>query len=422
MLPETISNNLASLQPNRVRYTMSVIIEFDPEGNPVATEWFRAAIRSAHRFHYEEIDDYLENDRPWKRKLSPDVFALVRDMHTLAMLLRRKRLARGAIELHLPEVKIELDDEGRVSGASVQQNTESHQIIEEFMLAANEAVARKLAIDHSLHVLRRIHEPPSPLKLRQLTEFVQALGLPCESLESRFEIKRLIEQTAGRPESAAVNVTVLRSMQKAVYSPRDVGHYALNSDYYCHFTSPIRRYPDLVTHRMVGSLLDGRKPANDFQQLTELGIQCSELEQRAERAERDLVRLKLLNYLVDKIGLEMTAVATGIEAIGVFALCDQLPVDGLIPIDSLPRDRYHLDRTSRSLTGHRAGHTFRIGDRLTVRVARVDPDRRELEFELVHRLTTRRPARGSAKAKKSAKPRPSNRDLAKAKRKSRRHR
>jgi ribonuclease R len=211
-------------------------------------------------------------------------------------------------------------------------------------------------------------------------------------------------------------------MQKAVYSPRDVGHYALNSDYYCHFTSPIRRYPDLVIHRMVGGLLDGRKPVNDFQQLTLLGNHCSELEQRAERSERDLVRLKLLNYLSDKIGMEMTAVATGVEAIGVFALCDQLPVDGLIPLDALPRDRYHLDRTSRSLTGHGAGNTFRIGDRLTVRVAHVDPDRRELELELVHRMATRRRASGKLNAKRPAKRTTSKRAIAKSKRKLRRHR
>jgi ribonuclease R len=423
MLPETISNNLASLQPGRLRYTLSAVIEFDPAGRPVGADWFRGAIRSAHRFTYEEIDDYLANERAWKSKLSPAVFELVRDMHTLAMILRRKRLKHGAIELHLPEVKIDLDDDGRVSGATLQQNTESHQIIEEFMLAANEAVARKLAVDHSLNLLRRIHEPPSPLKLRQLTEFVQSLGLSCDSLESRFEIKRLIEQTAGRPESAAVNVTVLRSMQKAVYSPRDVGHYALNSDYYCHFTSPIRRYPDLVIHRMVGDLIDERRPVDDFQQLTQVGNQCSELEQRAERAERDLIRLKLLNYLAERVGMEMSAVVTGVEAIGLFALCDQLPVDGLIPVGSLPRDRYHFDRASRSLTGHRAGHSFRTGDQISVRVALVDPDRRELELELVERHPPRRPREKSgrpAKIRKSAKP--SRRKVSKARRKRRRRR
>ncbi len=422
MLPETISNNLASLQPDRLRYTMSMVIEFDSEGRQVATDWHRGAIRSAHRFTYEDIDDYLLNEKAWKSKLSPQVFELVRDMHTLAMKLRRRRLDRGAIELHLPEVKIDLDDEGRVSGATIRKNTESHQMIEEFMLSANEAVARKLAVDHSFNVLRRIHEPPSPLKLRQLTEFVQALGLQCESLESRFEIKRLIEQTIDRPESAAINVTVLRSMQKAIYSPRDIGHYALNSDYYCHFTSPIRRYPDLVIHRMVGDMLDGRRPVDDFQQLTQLGNQCSDLEQRAERAERDLVRLKLLNYLADKVGMEMSAVITGVEAIGLFALCQTLPIDGLIPVNALPHDRYHFDRTSRSLTGHKAGNTFRIGDRVSVRIAMVDPDRRELELELIAKTTPRRGAAKSPRERpgKKAKGKPSHRENSKSNRKKKR--
>ncbi len=386
MLPEVISNNLASLQPDRVRYTMSVLIEYDPNGHFVRSELHRGAIRSAHRFNYEEIDEYLADDKPWKKRLSADVFCLLRDMHALAMILRAKRMRQGSIELTIPDVKILLDDDGRVRGAEIEKNTESHQLIEEFMLAANESVARRLAVDESLNLMRRIHEAPSPLKLRQLTEFVAALGLKSNSLESRFEIKRLIEETAGTPESAAVNVSVLRSMQKAIYSPREIGHYALNSDYYCHFTSPIRRYPDLVIHRMVGDVLDGKRPRDDFADLERLGQQCSELEQRAERAERDLIRLKLLNYLADKVGTTFDATVTGVEAVGLYCLCEPLPVDGLIPVDMLPRDRYYFDRTARALTGHRTGNSFRIGDRLRVKVALVDPDRRDLELELVGRL------------------------------------
>ncbi len=386
MLPEIISNNLASLQPDRIRYTMSVVIEFDPAGHFIASTMHRGAIRSAHRFNYEEIDDYLADDGPWRKKLAPDVFRLVREMHTLAMLLRKKRVSGGSIELTVPDVRILLDDDGKVRGAEIERNTESHQMIEEFMLAANEAVARRLAVDESLNLMRRIHEAPSPLKLRQLTDFISALGIKTRSLESRFEIKRLIEQSVDRPESTAINVAVLRSMQKAIYSPRDIGHYALNSDYYCHFTSPIRRYPDLVIHRMVGDLIVGKRPRDDFGFLERLGQHCSELEQRAEKAERDLIRLKLLNYLMDKLGTTFDAIVTGVEASGLYCLCDPLPVDGFLPVDMLPRDRYFFDRGARALTGHRTGNAFRIGDRLRVRVALVDPDRRELELELVQRL------------------------------------
>ena len=386
MLPEIISNNLASLQPDRVRYTMSVEIEFDPQGHFVASTFHRGAIRSAHRFNYEEIDEYLADDRPWRSRLKPDVFRLVREMHTLAMLLRKKRVSGGSIELTVPDVQILLDEDGKVRGAEIEKNTESHQMIEEFMLAANEAVARRLAVDESLNLMRRIHEAPSPLKLKQLTDFISALGIKTRGLESRFEIKRLIEQSIDRPESTAINVAVLRSMQKAIYSPRDIGHYALNSDYYCHFTSPIRRYPDLVIHRMIGDLIDGKRPRDDFGQLERLGQHCSELEQRAEKAERDLIRLKLLNYLADKLGTTFDAVVTGVEANGIYCLCHPLPVDGFIPVDMLPRDRYFFDRGARSLTGHRTGNAYRIGDRLRVRVALVDPDKRDLELELVKRL------------------------------------
>ena len=168
MLPEVISNNLASLQPNRVRYCMTALIEFTDEGVPIGTELHRGAIKSAHRFTYEDVDEYLENDKPWKKKLTPEVFQIVRDMHTLAMKLRKRRMDRGAINLVLPEVRIDLDDDGKVCGAHTEDNTESHQVIEEFMLSANEAVAQRLE-DEKLFLIRRIHESPTEKKLQELT-------------------------------------------------------------------------------------------------------------------------------------------------------------------------------------------------------------------------------------------------------------
>jgi ribonuclease R len=392
MLPELISNNLASLQPHRIRYCLSAIVEFDSQGVPISTELFRGAIKSAHRFTYEEIDDYLANDRPWKKKLSPAVFSLVRQMHSLAMILRKRRLNRGAIELTLPEIEIELDEDGRVNGAHVQENTESHQIIEEFMLAANEAVARTLA-DQGLNFLRRIHEPPSPAKLKELTRFMRQIGIPCESLESRFEIKRIAEESSDLPEAKAIHFSILRSMQKAVYSPREVGHYALNSDAYCHFTSPIRRYPDLLIHRMVCDLIDDKKSDSNFDRLVALGNHCSRLEQRAESAERELIKLKLLNYLSTRIGEEMSAVITGVEPFGLFVQGIKLPAEGLVPIANLPDDHYHFDRAGRTLSGYHSRHQFRLGDLVEVRIAHVDVNRRELEFLLIDKGGGRRNSR-----------------------------
>ena len=403
MLPEIISNNLASLQPNRVRYCMTAEIEFTEDGAPVATELHRGAIKSCHRFNYEEIDDYLENDKPWRAKLTPPVFTLVRNMHTLAMKLRRRRMERGSLDLALPEVVIDLDDDGKVCGAHTSENTESHQIIEEFMLAANEAVAQRL-VDEELFLMRRIHESPSEPKLRELTKFVRTMGVECENLQDRFELKRIISETAQLPEAFAIHFAILRSMQKAIYSPREIGHFALASDAYCHFTSPIRRYPDLVIHRMVGELIDGKKPNASFDRLAALGDHCSDLERRAEQAERELKKLKLLNYLADRIGEEMEAVITGVESYGLFAQGVEIPAEGLVPLKRLPPDRYEFDRTGRTLMGFRPNNQFRLGDRVRIRVAMVDLDQRQLEFDLVTKQKGQPPRqfrKGESRSQKS---------------------
>ncbi len=382
MLPEIISNNLASLQPNRLRYTMSALMELNAHGMPIHTELHRGVIKSVHRFTYEEVDDYLANDRPWKKKLTPAVFELVRNMHSLAMNIRKRRLDGGAINLVLPEVRIDLDENGRVAGAHAEENTESHQVIEEFMLAANIAVARWLA-DQKLNLLRRVHPTPGETKLSELTEFVKGLGLKVDNLQNRFELKRIVEQSEDSPQQHALHYAVLRSMAKAVYSPEDLGHYALNADLYCHFTSPIRRYPDLVIHRMVGDLLDRKKPDSNFDRLVAVGKHCSQREKRAADAERELVKLKLMNFLVDKIGQKMHARITGVESFGVFAQGVEIPAEGLIPLAKLPIDNYQYDRAARTLTGFKKDNRFRLGDLIEIKVSFVNPDRRILEFELI---------------------------------------
>ena len=320
------------------------------------------------------------------------------------MLLRRRRIRHGSLVLTMPEVKIELDSDGRVTGAHVVEDTESHQVIEEFMLAANEAVAELLR-DKGLPFLRRVHESPSPHKLRALTEFVRELGLPVTGLHDRFELQQLLNTVATLPEQHAVNYAVLRAMQRAVYSPKEEGHYALASDCYCHFTSPIRRYPDLHIHRLLDELIRGRKPRSHLGELVVLGQHCSDREQRADAAERDLTRLKLLAYLSDQIGLQMDALVTGVENFGLFVQGVDLPAEGLIRTESLADDYYTFDRATHSLTGRRFGNRYRLGDRLRVVVTRVDPLRRELDFRLLRRDeeqqdALRFKARGGGKRKK----------------------
>ncbi len=402
MLPEIISNNLASLQPDKVRYAMTALIEFGEDGLPIGADVFKSAIKSCRRFTYEEVDDYLSkkqlvekgsllHGKPGKlpEGLTPEVDRLLGEMFELAMALRKRRFERGALELSMPEVEIDLDKDGRVAGAHVAQNTESHQMIEEFMLAANEAVARRLA-DQGLLFLRRIHASPDPRKSRALTEFVKSLGFKVDNLQDRFELQEMLEGVKGDPRQHAVNFATLRSMQKAVYSPDDEGHYALASDCYCHFTSPIRRYPDLTVHRLIDAMNrhaagDGPKPVNEAATLIAKGDHCSEREGRAAKAERELKKVKLLNYLSDKIGTEFEGVITGVEKFGIFVMGRDLPAEGFIHITALGDDYYTHERSTHSIVGRRSGNAFRLGDPVRVAVATVDVDSRELDLRYLGR-------------------------------------
>ncbi len=384
MLPELISNGLASLQPGKLRYTKTAYLEFADDGLRLSSEFHSAVIKSRRRLAYEQVDEFLADPEPWRRKWGGEVCDLLGRMRELAAILRRRRMARGALELAMPEVKVELDRQGRVSGARVVENTESHKIIEEFMLAANEAVAEMLR-DRGFQFLRRIHPAPNPRKLAALGEFVAELGLPHRGLESRFTLQRLLNDVLGLPQQNAVHYAALRSLPRAVYSPKEEEHFALASPCYCHFTSPIRRYPDLTIHRLVEAVLSGKRPRSDVGELTLSGEHCSDREQRAEAAERELTKLKLLSYLSDRIGEEMEAVITGVESFGLFVQGVRLPAEGLIHADSLQDDYYRFDRAAHSLFGRRSENQFRLGDVVQVAVARVDLERRELDFRLLGR-------------------------------------
>ena len=396
MLPEVISNNLASLQPNKVRYAMTAVIEFTPEGQRVATDVYKSAIKSCRRFTYEEVDQFLADRSGWKQKLKPKVHELLGRMHELAMMLRKRRMKRGSLELAMPEMTIDLDKKGQVTGAHLEENTESHQMIEEFMLAANEAVAEML-FDKGLLFLRRVHGAPDPRKLKALNNFVKDLGLQAGNLESRFALQDLLNDVRGDSREHAVNYSVLRSMQRAIYSPEEEGHFALASDCYCHFTSPIRRYPDLTIHRLIDAINRGKPPEQHFGELLTLGDHCSEREQRATAAERELNKVKLLLYLQDKVGTKLEGVVTGVESYGLFVMGTELPAEGFVHITSLSDDYYKFDKSGHVIKGFRSGNTYRLGDMVTVAVASVDVERRELDFRLLGK-------KGGSKAKPGRKP------------------
>lgn len=381
MLPEIISNHLASLQPHKNRLTKTVLIEMDDAGTVLHTEVFNSVIHNHQRLTYEQVDQFLADREDWKKRLKPEIHQLLADMHELAMTLRRRRLTQGALELSLPEVKIDLDRSGKVKGAHLQLHTESHQIIEEFMLAANQAVATWLD-DMKIPFLRRAHPMPELRKLRRLHEFLEDLGISFKNIEDRFELQKIIESVRGDTMEYAVNYAILKSMSKAIYQPQPERHYALDMTHYCHFTSPIRRYPDLTVHRTVQRIIDKQNPVEPLPVLIRLGQQCSDAEQNAEFAERELIKVKLLHFLSRRIGQSLEGVITSVNAEGFNVRGTQLPAEGFVTVHSLPADRYRYERHGHALVGNKANNQFRLGDLVRVAVDHVDLPRRVLMFRL----------------------------------------
>jgi ribonuclease R len=422
MFPEIISNSLASLQQDRVRYVKTALIDFTPAGQKTSVRFANGAIRVSKRFTYEQVSKILKDHEahgrvarsesstgvglasdavprssktqgvPPSKRADSEVVDLLLRMRELAMILRKRRIRRGALELNMPEVELEYDGQGRVSGAHFLQHDVSHQIIEEFMLAANEAVAEHLAgrgDDNSSSVpfLRRVHPRPEPNKLKAFADFARSLGYKMESELDRFALQRVLERSASRPEVYAVHYALLRSLKQAVYSPEEEGHYALASDNYCHFTSPIRRYPDLTVHRLLERTIrrdsiKGARVRGDVTELAALGEHCSKTERRADMAERELIKVKLLAYLSERVGLEMEVVITGVADYGFFGQAEDLPIEGLVHVSTLTEDYYDYDERTHSLIGRRTRRRYRLGDKVKVQVVRVDLQRRQLDFRV----------------------------------------
>jgi ribonuclease R len=378
MFPEVISNSLASLQQGRVRYVKSALMDFTPSGQRTESQFVNAAIRVSKRFTYEQVSAILADPDKPRAGLEPEVRGLLVRMRDLAMILHRRRQKRGALELNMPETELEYDAEGRVSGAHFAVHDISHQIIEEFMLAANEAVAEHLA-DLGIGFLRRVHPAPEPTKLEAFALFARSLGYKVDKHVDRFTLQRILEKSADKPDVYAVHYALLRSLKQAVYSPEEE-HYALASPNYCHFTSPIRRYPDLTVHRLLGRWLATGRAGSDEAELAALGEHCSKMERRAEMAERELIKIKLLDFLSRRVGMQLQALITGVADYGFFAQAEQLPVEGRVHISTLTDDYYYFDESTHSLIGRRTKRRYRLGDKIKVQVVRVDLQRRQLDF------------------------------------------
>ena len=355
-------------------------MEFNAEGIRTGLSFAASAIKVDHRFSYEQAFKVMKETEAAHEGVTPEIAKMLGEMLELAQILRRRRFEHGGLELDMPAVEVDLGDQGEVVGAHLASNDESHQVIEDFMLAANEAVAtfltekqcrlspadpRRPRADQAGRV-RRIRPKPGPGDRKP---------------QSRFDLQRILMETAGKPEEYAVHYGVLRSLKQAIYSPDAEGHFALASENYCHFTSPIRRYPDLQVHRQLTTLLEGKRPKSDHDELAVLADHCTKTERRAGGgAEREIVKIKLLTYLESRIGESFQAIIIGVEDFGLFCRIVDLPVDGLVHITSLADDYYYLEFETHTLIGRRSGRRYRLGDRIEVRITRIDIDRRELDL------------------------------------------
>ena len=391
MLPERLSNGLCSLNPRVDRLVLSAILEIDATGRVTGADFVKGVIRSAERMTYTEVARLVEgtSDPGDARRYGP-LLEDFRSMAELAALLRRRREARGSIDFDLPDADVVLDDEGLVVGIVPESRNVAHRLIEEFMLAANEAVARKLLFAKQ-PAIYRVHDRPDPDRLVELKEVLETFGYElkgdlAEVPPSAFQ--KLLSAIEGKPEERLLHDLLLRAQRKAVYAEDCRGHYALAAPYYCHFTSPIRRYPDLIVHRQLSRLLAFGRPvaAADFegmnQRMAEIAKTSSDRERRAEAAERESLLWKKIVFMRDKVGREFDAFATGVTSFGVFVTLKDYFVEGLVPISALGNDFFVYEEAQHRLKGRSSGKTFRLGDAVRVRLEAIDEVRRRLDFRL----------------------------------------
>jgi ribonuclease R len=377
MLPEELSNGICSLRPGEDRLVKVVRMEFDARGHQMATSFHDGVIRSAARLTYTQAREALVDRDPAVREALGDLVEPLERAEALARLLMGRRRRRGAIDFDLPEAEVVLDLRGRPEQILRAERSIAHQMIEEFMLAANEAVARELA-RRKLGFLHRVHEPPTAESVTELARFLEGFGLRLRVEDGRATPKAfaaVLEQAKGRPEERLVNTILLRSMQQARYAAEALGHFGLATDCYTHFTSPIRRYPDLVVHRVLGT---GRVPPD----LAAIAEETSRRERVAMEAEREIVELKKIQFMQDKVGETHEGFVSGVAPFGFFVELRDVFVEGLVHVSALGDDFYdHLER-EHALRGRRTRRTFRIGDPVRVVVAGVSIERRQIDFTL----------------------------------------
>ncbi len=393
MLPERLSNNLCSLVPDEDRYAFTAILDFDQKGRRVGKKFTKSLIRSQRRLTYTMVKELLVDNDPEVKKGLKGLLNPLKWMGELAAEIEKQRMARGSIGFELPEAQIELGPDDTVAGISRMERNLAHKIIEEFMLAANEAVASTFD-EQGMPSVYRVHEPPDPVKVGEFVEFGGSLGfqLPSGSGSPAW-FGKVLKLAAGSPQEYIINNLLLRTMQQARYSPENVGHFGLAAEYYTHFTSPIRRYPDLMVHRALSRLLAdpkakvksgaGQSPAES---LVEAGIFLSKRERTAVDAEREVVDRIKVRYMAEKVGESFEGVVAGATSFGLFVELLDVFVNGAVAISEMRDDYYHHDEKHHRLIGKRTGKMFQIGDLVQVRVAGVDSSRRHINFDRVEKI------------------------------------
>jgi ribonuclease R len=403
MLPERLSNGICSLNPHVDRLTMTAEMLFDRTGTMLDSSFYSSVIKSTARLTYTIVKEIIVDNDPERADKFRPVAPMLMEMKELALILMAMRKKRGSIDFDLPEPQIIIGLTGQTEGIIRAERNLAHQLIEEFMLAANEAVARHIT-ERAIPFLYRVHENPDPAKLHTFQEFVYGFGYEFKLEDDKVkpsELQRLLAQAEGKPEERMINYALLRCMRQARYAADNLGHFGLASDCYCHFTSPIRRYPDLVVHRILRASLalppsaepggDGRKTSGKVSRQLELATErlgevaehTSKRERVAMEAERDVVEMKKLQYMQQHVGEQFDGYIAGVTAFGLFVELKELFVEGLVHISMLSDDMYSHAEKQHALIGRRSSRIYRIGDEVRITVASVSPATRRIEFVLV---------------------------------------